>query len=55
MFIEFRKTLFKMGKFRIKAGFRVKGLGAIFVYLIYLMFYMMWYSLSGVRSVLLQQ
>lgn len=45
MFIEFRKTLFKMGKFRIKAGFRVKGLGAIFVYLIYLMFYMMWYSL----------
>lgn len=45
MFVEFKKTLFKMGKFRIKAGFRIKGFGVIIYWFVVMMFYMMWYSL----------
>lgn len=44
MLIGFRQTLLKMGKFHIGVGFRVKGITAIFVYLVYLIFLMMWYS-----------
>lgn len=45
MLIGFRQTLLKMGKFHIGIGFRVKGITAIFVYLVYLIFLMMWYSI----------
>lgn len=45
MLIGFRQTLLKMGKFHIGVGFKVKGITAIFVYLVYLIILMMWYSL----------
>lgn len=49
MFVGFSNTLFRMGKFRIGAGFRLKKSTAVFVLFFYAMFYLMWYSvlLSG--------